>query len=674
MPETTPGATTVARTVTTKTPPGSPGAPEPLPDHALRVFRAAGVLRPLDVQFARALARLSGDASAALLLGAAMASRAPGWQHVCADLTTLAGSVRLERTEGPAPVLPWPDPGPWREALAASPAVDVVDPEGATPPVDQDNAPRPLVLAGDRLYLRRYWSYQERLVGQLLRRVEARPRAIDAGLLAGGLMRLFPGVGPDDDQRRAAALAVERGFCVISGGPGTGKTTTVRKILVLLLEQALGAAAAGTDGGTLATRVLLLAPTGKAAARMKEALLDGLDQLPGVDEAVLEALPRQALTLHRALGYQPRTPTRFRHDADDPLPVDIVVVDEASMVDLAMMAKLFEAVPPHARLVLLGDADQLASVEAGAVLGDICAAGPPDALVQLRRAWRFGPQSGIGALSRAVNAGDADRALGYLRHQATEDMAVAGAAYGDLGFIELASDDYEGIQGTLDRVVRPAVLGELQAYFEAVIRDAPPPVVLDLLSRFRVLCAHRRGQLGVHGLNQAIERWLLAGGWIPRPLPGEGDERWYPGRPLLVTRNDYQLELFNGDVGYIAQGATADRATAIFPDASETGYRAIRASRLPPHETVFAMTVHKSQGSQLEHAMLVLPAAPSAIVTRELLYTGITRARRRVTVVGRDVVLRQGALERVERASGLRERLARATPDAAAQHSRQDPT
>lgn len=619
----------------------------------LIAFRAAGVLRPLDVRFARAMARLAGDDREAVVLGAAMASRAPGWQHVCADLTTLASSVRLERTvEGPEPELPWPDPVEWRAALANSPAVDVIG-SGAV----RDETPRPLVLSGDRLYLRRYWAYQERLVAQIHKRVRARTRQVDQALLADGLERLFPGVDPDDDQRRAATLAVERGFCVISGGPGTGKTTTVRKLLVLLLEQARAAAEASAEDDPGAPRILLLAPTGKAAARMKEALLDGLEALPGVDEAVRDALPRQAWTLHRSLGYQPRTPTRFRHGLEDPLPVDVVVVDEASMVDLAMMAKLFEAVPSDARLVLLGDADQLASVEAGAVLGDICAAGPRDALVQLRRAWRFGPESGIGALSRAVNAGDADAALSYLRHETTEVPEVAGPRYADLSFLELPSDDFEAIRRSLDHDLRPAVLAELQPYFEAVIRDAPAPVVLGLLSSFRVLCAHRRGQLGVHGMNQAIERWLLAGGWIPRPLPGEGADRWYPGRPLLITRNDYQLELFNGDVGYIAQGAEADRAMAIFPDAGESGYRSIRASRLPPHETVFAMTVHKSQGSQLEHAMVVLPATPSAVVTRELLYTGITRARQQVTVVGREPVLRHGAVERVERASGLRERL-----------------
>ena len=594
----------------------------------LSAFVEAGVLGPLDLHFAQALGRLGEDSDQTVLLAAALASRAPRAGHTCADLQTVSQAIRLER-EAPSTPLPWPEPAAWLEAVARSPLVRR----------PHDDLTRPLLLEGTRLHLDRYWRYQQRLVAALEARASTATVALDPTRLDADLDHFFPVdpalEGAPDLQRLAAKTAAERRFTVITGGPGTGKTTTVLKLLLVLLSQARALAPSGRAAWP--PSVHLLAPTGKAAARLAESLTEGLASLKQpVDAELAEALPSQATTIHRALGYQPRSPTRFRHDADHPLGADVVVVDEASMVDLALFAKLVDAVPPSARLVLLGDRDQLASVEAGAVLGDICGVDRQgarsrlsDCLVHLTRTWRFGADSGIGNLARAVNAGEVEAALQLLRGPAE-----------DIDLIELSSDA---------RGLPAALLGELVRTWTPIVRAPDPTTALSLLGHTRVLCAHRRGSLGVEGINRALQEALEAAGAIRPRGP------FWSGRPVLVRRNDPELGLFNGDIGLLLPEPDSPQGAlwAWFPGAPGTGPRRLHPARLPVHDTVFAMTVHQSQGSQFAHPVVVLPARPSAILTRELLYTGITRARQQVTVVASESALQAGIEARVVRQSGL---------------------
>jgi exodeoxyribonuclease V alpha subunit len=524
--------------------------------------------------------------------------------------------------------------------------------------VRDDSAATPLVLddAG-RLYLRRYWEHQERLAAAIRARASQVEHNIDGAWLRQGLDRLFPANGASPDwQRLAALLAAQRRFCVISGGPGTGKTYTVVKILALLVEQALR-----LSGRAL--RVTLVAPTGKAAARLSESIQRAKNEL-NCSEEVRNAVPEEAATIHRCLGTVWGSSTRFRHDADTPLLTDVVLVDEASMVDLALMSRLVAAVPPEARLILLGDQDQLASVEAGAVLGDICNTGVPrrysralvedigrltgdrlqldadapratgiwDCLVQLTHSYRYGPESGIGALARAINAGDSAEAFAVLE----------SGDYADVALVEPAED------AGLSDALRQAVLQGFQPFLSQQTAEEQ----LQALERFRVLCAHRRGPGGVEVVNQQIEE-ALAGAGLIRP---EG--QYYSGRPIIVTRNDYQLQLFNGDVGLITgDPAAASSQRAAFFLSSDGEPRFLSPSRLPPHETVYAMSIHKSQGSEFDQVAVILPPRLSPVLSRELLYTAVTRARHRVTIHATKEVIEQAIARRVERVSGLRDLL-----------------
>ncbi len=591
-------------------------------------LRAVGVLSDLDVYLAQSLARLAGESRGEVLLATAFASRAVRQGHVCLDLARLVSEGPPRDDEGsPAAGAELPALARWEATLRDSALVGA---SGAT------QSPTPLVLdRAHRLYLRRYWLHQESLADAIASRAAAAVDGIDEGLLADGLTRLFGGVdepASPDMQRLAASTAVRRRFCVISGGPGTGKTHTVVRILALAIEQALAA-------GQPPPRIALMAPTGKAAARLQAAVQDGAAALPCAT-AVREAIPAAATTIHRALGATRRGASVFRHHRGDPLRADLVLVDEASMVDLALMARLFDALLPSARLMLLGDQDQLASVEAGAVLGDICNSGGPrshpptamasgiaDAIVQLSRSYRFA--GGIGRLAAAINTGNVEGVWSVLDEG------------GDVGWHPAGADGGLGIEG--ERVVREGL--------EAFRAAGSPRQQLQALERFRVLCAHRRGPGGVEAVNAQIEQLLADQGVI------RVDGPWYVGRPILVTRNDYQLQLFNGDVGIItAADGDTERRQAVFltPDGGE---RRLSPARLPPHETVFAMSVHKSQGSEFDAVVALLPPEPSPVVSRELLYTAVTRARSRATIIGPRAVVEHAVSQAIARASGLRDRL-----------------
>lgn len=609
-------------------------------------LRGAGVLSALDFHFARAVARIGGDAREEVALAAAMVSRHVGNGHVCLDLRNLCAVDVLYDDAGEPSVRPsWLPFERWCELLRSSPLIR--------------DGEAPLVLdAAGRLYLRRYWEHEERLAAKLRVRAVEPLADVDGAWLRDALDRLFPpdaASGEVDWQRVAAVVALLRRFCVISGGPGTGKTHTVAKILALLVEQEV-------RRGRRPPRFELLAPTGKAAARMAELIRNVRGSLP-CEDAVREAIPEEAATIHRRLGSIGGTSTNFRHHAGNPLVADVVLVDEASMVPMALMSRLVDALPAHARLILLGDQDQLASVEAGAVLGDICntgaarsysrgliaaverlgggrlpgdAASPErtgiwDCIVQLTRSYRYGPDSGIGRLARAVNAGDAARVAEILAEGRCDDIARAEP----------------GEPGGLS----PVLTGAVRQGFGAVLADPDPRARLDALDRFRVLCAHRRGEFGVEGVNRHIEAALAEAGLI---VPGGAA---YPGRPVIVTHNDYTLKLFNGDVGIVAADPEREAGGLVWFRGAGGTVRRLSPSRLPPHETVYAMSVHKSQGSEFDEVAVLLPERPSPVVTRELLYTAITRARRRVVLHAARDLIAHAVGHRTERDSGLRDRL-----------------
>ncbi len=685
---------------------------------------ARGWLRALDRAFAAFLAREVPDAPAPLLLAAALASHQLGRGHVCLDLAQTLAEPDLALSlppEGDS----LEDPPPRPSALLGELALTDWQAALAHPLIVGDGPGNtPLVLDATRLYLRRYWHHERSIQQHIAARLEGDANdATDTATLARALAALFPAIDTLDWQKAACALAARSPFAVITGGPGTGKTTTVVKLLALLQALALGS-------GQRALRIRLAAPTGKAAARLNESIagqVSGLDLdalaplLKGGDgntEPLRRAIPTEVTTLHRLLGTRPDT-RHFRHNARHPLPLDVLVVDEASMVDVEMMAALLDALPPRARLVLLGDKDQLASVEAGSVLGDLCARaegghytpGTADwlrqaigqalpaemldaegtaldqAIAMLRVSHRFDAASGIGRLAGAVNR-DAPS-----REKRAAIREVLGHGYADLSHLRLETDHDRGLErlvvsghaagfpgGGEGRVVNGTPLPPPVGYrhYLAAMQSAAPQVsangevdrealdnwarkVLAAHGRFQLLCALRRGPWGVEGLNERIRAALEKQGLIDS---GDGRRLWYPGRPVLVTSNDYGLGLMNGDIGItlalpgVASAEGAGRGPALrvaFPAGDGSGQvKWVLPSRLQAVETVFAMTVHKSQGSEFTHTALLLPDAPNPILTRELVYTGITRARHWLTLVetGRGQLL-DAVERRVMRVSGL---------------------
>ncbi|MDP9384104.1 MAG: exodeoxyribonuclease V subunit alpha, partial [Actinomycetota bacterium] len=575
-----------------------------------------------------------------------LAVRAPRLGHVLVDLGEIRERATVDVDE-PVDVaaLPWPEPADWVARIGASPLVG----EG-----------RPLRLEGSALYLDRYWREEQQVAADLAGLAE--PGEVDTGVLAAGIGRLFSGEDADDDQKVAAATAVLRRLAVVAGGPGTGKTTTVARIVALLEEQAAARGAAPP-------LVALAAPTGKAAARLQEAVHEEAARLDISESVRARLLALEASTLHRLLGWKPGSHSRFRHDRGNRLPYDVVIVDETSMVSLSLMARLVEAVRPEARLVLVGDPGQLTSIEAGAVLGDIVgsAAGAPrmsasaraavaeasgvsvdadggshaaggsaigDGIVVLRRIHRFG--GGIQRLAEAIRTGDADRAI---------DVLSSGSD--DILWIPVDP----GEPNALDQLkpVRDGAVAAGRAVIEAA-RAGDAIAALEHLGSFRVLCAHRRGPYGVATWMPRIESWLAA------EIPGFASEGpWYVGRPLLVTENDHAIRLYNGDTGVVVTSPNTGRPAAGFERRGEVV--TFSPTRLAAVETVYAMTVHKSQGSQFGTAAVVLPDPASPILTRELLYTAVTRAETRLILAAADESIRSAVSQPIARASGLRERL-----------------
>ena len=566
----------------------------------------------IDRHFAEFIGQFGGDPTL-VPLAAAMLSRSTREGNICLPLA-MRPTLPAQPREAVSPK--WPTASGWRSTLAKSKAVGGPDEQ------------TPLVIDGsDRLYLRRYWNYQQRLAVALRAKAASNPSEVR---------------GKADSQEEAIDAALRNELTIICGGPGTGKTTTVLQILAGLLQKP----------GNERLRVALAAPTGKAATRLEETLRTGLAKLDCPEE-VKARMPVNASTIHRLLGVRGNS-IYFRHDRQNPLPFDLLVIDEASMAALPLLSKLLDALPERCRVVLLGDRDQLASVEPGAVLADIvdAAASPKSPLhrsvVTLEKNYRFSEASGIHHLCAAVREGDAKNAVRILRDQ---------------HYTDLVSTELRERPALVPRFSQAALAG-----FSAFAAEKDPAAALAQLKKFRVLSALRRGPFGVEGLNRNIEDILQEAELIPKNVSSN-----YAGKPILITQNDYPLQLYNGDVGILLPDVEAaenpDQLWAWFIG-KENKLRRFAPARLPQHEAAYAMTVHKSQGSEFDRVLFILPDRDAPVLSRELIYTGLTRARAQVELWWNEAVFIEAVARRAERNSGLRDLLP--SPTAKIERPRQE--
>ncbi len=600
----------------------------------LRTIHSAGSMpeffSDIDRHFARLMQQLSGSQSGEIMAASALVSRYTRQGHICIDLNAYAGRS-LPEGDLSSPALTCPPLQEWRSILAASPVVG------------SPGEYKPMILdAESRLYLWRYWNYEWQLARALLG-MGRQETPCDISSIRESMPRFFP--GPEDrgrvDWQKVAVLVALKGcLSIITGGPGTGKTTVVSRALAMLLRQ------------NPKLKVALAAPTGKAAQRLEESLGKTF-QLLDTKSGQGSADSFRASTIHRLLGMVPGR-ARAMFSRTNPLPYDVVVVDEASMTPLSLIARLVGALKPGTRLILVGDRNQLASVEPGHVLGDICdtgsgrgysektcalvreavgyelpaaqAKGVTDCIVELKDTYRFGDDSGIRKLGEAVRAGDTALCLDMVRQSDFPDVFVR---------------DVRG-EGSLSSLLSPSVIEGYYPYLQ-------PSGLEERFTRFgqfRVLCGLREGPFGVVTVNRLIERVLSDKGLI-RP-----DREFYPGRPVLITANDYGLRLFNGDIGIILRDDEEGDLKCFFQGPGGQ-VRRISCLRLPEHETAYAMTVHKSQGSEFDKVVLLLPQKDSPVLTRELVYTGITRARERLDLWASPEIFSAAVQRRTERTSGL---------------------
>lgn len=580
-----------------------------------------GYLSEIDVHFGKFITGLDKKGHPDVFIAAALVSRATGEGDGYLDLDSITRKPILLDING-EDRFKSPKLSEWLNDLSQSRAVG------------RPGEFRPLILDDkNRLYLYRYWDYENRLSSAIKSRIKEDIQGIDISILKNSLNRLFTSNGTDEFNwhKVAGVIAAYKKFCVITGGPGTGKTFTTAKILALLLELSR----------KNRPNILLAAPTGKAAARIKESIKAAKNTLNCSDD-IIDAIPSEAYTIHRMLKTIPGSPY-FYHNAENPLTADIVVVDEVSMVDLALMSKLLSAVKNDARIILIGDKDQLASVEAGFVMADICDKdnihlfseyfyqqfekltqckmevsskqlkdnpGLYDCMVVLKKSYRFADASGIGECSQAVNNGKFNETFSILKNHPDQINWKKVSGPNDLS-IALPKEVVNGYSDYLN------------------CRD--PYRALELFSRFRILCAVKFGASGVIEINRLAEEILNQNGLIE--LDNISTYPWYKGRPVLITRNDYSLELFNGDIGItMPEPDSESKDLYVYFSGVSGNPRRFLPHRLPEHETAYAMTVHKSQGSEFETVLLILPNQDYPVLTRELLYTGFTRAKNHISI------------------------------------------
>ncbi|ATF09960.1 Exodeoxyribonuclease V alpha chain [Candidatus Enterovibrio altilux] len=655
-----------------------------------------GTVRAIDYQFAHFISQQMDDENSPVVGWAALVSFELGKGNVCVDLASLDVTKLFDLSAAES-----------ARVAALLESKNAIETLLTTSVVDNGSTPTPLVLDGTRLYLHRYWQAERIIAEEIKKRTvkielsvnvkiilnelfipdilglkvhyidwnnhaklsfESRQQklvdyldivvpekidfvTLDSQLNADASHDVLLALIPEDArlnwQKVAAAVALSYRFAVISGGPGTGKTTTVAKLLAALIYN---------SDKTNGLDIKLVAPTGKAANRLTESIGKAVTLLH-VEPRLREKIPIQATTIHRLLGAIPNR-VEFHHHESNRLHLDVLVVDEASMVDLPLMARLLSALPDHARVILLGDHDQLASVEAGAVLGDICAnaennySAPrakllealtdfalpttsaaqvvTDGVCLLRKSYRFHSKLGIGQLANAINLGDTSRL-----------QQVLTAGYKDITLHDLNGDVYAS---AIHRSVN-----EYSQYLKALVGGEDMVKVMEHFTRIRLLCALTDGPFGVVGLNHAIEEALVL-----KYLIAPSEELFYRGRPIMITQNDYSLGLYNGDIGIVVQ--EDDRLRVAFK-MSNGSIKAFLPSRLPQHQTAYAMTIHKSQGSEFSHTILVLPPTPTPVMTRELVYTGVTRAKDRLDLYTTRLSLERAIRNKTQRFSGLADML-----------------
>ena len=592
------------------------------------------IFSPADRALCETLGRITGENRDEVLLALLLASWSVSRGHLCLDLeeyadrklATILDDDTLDTTHK------LPGLKEWITFIESSPLAG------------KPGEYKPLILdRGPRLYLYRYWLYESVIAERISCWINTDPDNIDTGILSSGLDRYFPcASGNPDWQRVAAMAAMYHPFTVISGGPGTGKTTTVVFILLLMIEQAI---ASGRK-----PRIVMAAPTGKAASRLMEAINITLENKK-VSDTYLSLIPREAHTIHRLLKIYPGLSSPY--NATNPLPAEIVVIDESSMIDVSLMVSLMNAIGPGSRLILLGDRDQLASVEAGSVFGDICDRGKvhaysaefiaragldypavenphklADSLVILQKVYRYSPESGIAALSTAVREGDQEKAIRILE----------SGNYPDLLFRPILSDQ------SMYEILREHIVETYDGFtgYKSACE------ALENIYDFMILSPLRSGNAGIDRINNLVEQILEQRGLI------RADRRFYHGRPVMVRGNDYPQRLFNGDIGVVWND---EKGCRIYFNGPENSLKNIIPVKLPDHETVYAMTVHKSQGSEFREIVLVLPQVQSPVMTRELLYTAISRAKERLIITGTEEVIRSMIEQPVGRTSGLRDRI-----------------
>lgn len=557
----------------------------------------------LDVHFADFIVRINGDSCDELWWGAALVSHSTGRGHSCVNLKDVFGNISLATDLWQHRQLPTSIDA-WQQALRQS----------CTVGAPGDYTPLVLDSAG-RLYLQRCWGYEQQIASGITSRNNLAARCRTD--LETALDRYFPPTSDDGDlQRTAARMALQHRFSVVSGGPGTGKTATVARILALLIDMA----------DVVTPEIALTAPTGKAALRLHQSILRAVDKI-SLSDAVRDNLPTEVMTIHRLLGVQTRS-GGFRHNRNNRLSCNVLVVDEASMVDLQLMASLMEALHDDARIILLGDRNQLASVEAGAVLADVCdsaeVAGIP--VTQLSKSYRFHDSSGIAALSRLINSGDGAGAMALLQSGQFPDIRwrqLPGGKMFDAAFMAAAREGYAGYAAT-----------------------ESPSDALAQLNSFKVLSPLRSGPYGIENLNRLCESACSPG--------HKGASRSSLIRPVMISANNYDLGLFNGDTGVVKE---SNGSSYTWFEEPNGGLRRISSLRLPPGEAAFALTVHKSQGSEFERVLLILPDQRPDLLCRELLYTAVTRARSHIEIWGSAPCFLQAVERRMLRTSGLVDRL-----------------